>query len=133
MTDWKLKKKNFSQNNIKLDWPSIGEKTKLFRAIVGFLSSLQPIIGVWCSSQCLLYNRHLTWIRKTESQVFCTSLQFSFSYVKTIYLSVKQSKAYWFTVLERKQSYITRATQTTPETVQTVADSLNDTWTYKWR
>lgn len=36
----------FSQNNLKLDWPSTGEKSQVFRAIAGLLSSIQPIGGI---------------------------------------------------------------------------------------
>lgn len=36
--------------------------------------------------------RHITYIRKIESQAYCTSLPFSFSYLKTVNLSPKQTR-----------------------------------------
>lgn len=71
-------------------------------------------------------------MNKEEQKSSVQSLPFSFSLLKIIYLGIKQSKTS-IHALERKQSYRTRVTQTTPEAVQTVADSLNYIWIYKWR
>lgn len=79
------------------------------------LLSKQVVMTAWMTSMrnqmnSLLYFRYfkcnksyIMYTRKIKSQAYCTSLQSSFSYLKTVNPSPKQNKIYWITALETKQ------------------------------